>query len=89
MTYSFVCPLPCTYEVKVHANSKDDAVNAILKAGAISCRNMEKQCRCEEARIEMPPFTNEQLRVVVRLCMEEEFDIVTHPAAGGIARKSG
>ena len=88
MTYSFVCPIPCTYEVKVRASSKDDAVGAILKAGAIRCRNIEKQCRCEEARIEMPPFTNEQLRCIVSLCMKEEFD-VTHPAAGGIARQSG
>ena len=89
MTYSFACPVPCTYEVKVRANNKDDAVGAILEAGAIRCRNEDKQCRCEDARIEMPPFTEEQLRGIVRLCMKEELKSRPHPAAGGIARKSG
>ena len=86
MTYSFACPFPCSHEIKVHAENSDAAVNAIIKAGAIRCRNIEKQCRCKEARLKMPPITDEQLRSIVRLCMEEEYNVSTHPAAGGMAR---
>ena len=42
MTYSFACPVPCDHEIKVHAKNNDDAVNAIIRAGAIRCRNMRK-----------------------------------------------
>jgi hypothetical protein len=45
MTYSFACPVPCDYEIKVYTKNNDDAVNAIIRAGAIRCRNIEKNCR--------------------------------------------
>jgi len=72
MTYEFVCPVPCDYRIKVHAKNNNDAVDAIIKAGAMSCRNMEKECHCEKARLNMMPIPQEQLRSIVLLCMKEE-----------------
>lgn len=89
MTYSFACPVPCDYEIKVYAENNDDAVNAIIRAGAIRCRNIEQNCHCEKSRVHLPPVTAEQLRSIVQLCMQEECDVSIHPAGGGIIRKSG
>ncbi len=72
MTFSFACPLPCDYKIKVHAKNHDDAVSAIVREGAMQCRNSEKDCRCDKAHLSMPPMPREQLRSVVRLCMREE-----------------
>ncbi|MGA2330586.1 MAG: hypothetical protein ABSG75_02390 [Syntrophales bacterium] len=83
MTYSFACPVPCDHEIKVYANNNDDAVNAIIRAGAIRCRNIEKNCHCEKAHIQLPPVPAEQLRRIVRLCMKEEHEASTRHAAGG------
>jgi Cdc6-like AAA superfamily ATPase len=83
MTYSFACPLPCDYEITVHANNNDDAVHTIIMAGAMRCRNIEKNCRCEKARVHLPPVTAEQLRSIVRLCMKEEHDPSSRHAGGG------
>ena len=33
MKYSFKCPPPCNYEIKVEANNDDEAVGKIMKAG--------------------------------------------------------
>ena len=33
MKYSFKCPAPCNYEIKVDAQTDDDAVNKIMAAG--------------------------------------------------------
>ena len=87
MTYSFACPVPCDHEIKVHAKDNDDAVNAIIRAGAIRCRNVEKNCHCEKARVQLPPVTVEQLRRIVRLCMKEESEASARHAAGGISFK--
>ena len=83
MTYSFACPVPCDQDIKVHAKNNDDAVNAIIGAGAIRCRNIEKNCHCEKARIQLPPVTAEQLRRIVRLCMKEECGASTPDAPAG------
>jgi hypothetical protein len=88
MTYSFACPVPCDCEIKVHAKNNDEAVNAIITAGAIRCRNIEKNCHCEKAGIPLPPVTAEQLRRIVRLCMKEEYDASTRHAAGGMNHKA-
>lgn len=73
MTYSFACPVPYDHEITVHAKNNDDAVNAIIRAGAIRCRNIEQDCSCEKSRIQLPPVPAEQLRTIVRLCMKEEY----------------
>jgi len=74
MTYSFACPVPCNYEIKVDAEDSDDAIKKIIMAGAIRCRNINNRCYCEKANHHMPPIKEEQLRNIVRLCMKEECD---------------
>jgi hypothetical protein len=41
-------------------------------AGAISCRNIDSQCSCSRAQVDMSPIPEEQLRHIVSLCMREE-----------------
>jgi hypothetical protein len=74
MTYSFSCSVSCNYEIKVDAINGDDAINKIITAGAISCRNINNRCHREKANHNMPPIKEEQLRNIVRLCMREECD---------------
>jgi hypothetical protein len=73
MTYSFVCPLPCNREIRVAANNNLDAIDKIIMAGAISCRNSKNKCICEKAHFDMPPIPEEQLKNIVGLCMREEY----------------
>jgi hypothetical protein len=74
MTYSFACPVPCNREIRVQAKDNLDAVDKIILAGAISCRNGKNRSICEEARFVMPPMPEEQLRNIVGLCIREEND---------------
>ena len=39
MIYSFTCPTPCSREIMVEANNSIDAIDKIIMAGAMSCRN--------------------------------------------------
>ncbi len=75
MTYSFACPAPCNREIKVDAHDNLDAVEKIIMAGAISCRNSDNRCSCKHARIDLSPIPEEQLRRIVSLCMREECDV--------------
>lgn len=72
MIYSFLCPAPCDREIKVDANDDLDAVEKIIMEGAISCRNIDNQCSCNRAHLDMSPIPEEQLRHIVSLCMREE-----------------
>ncbi len=74
MTYSFACPAPCNREITVDAHDTLDAVEKIIMAGAISCRNGDNRCVCSHARIDMSPMPEEELRGIVSLCMREEGD---------------
>ncbi len=65
--YCFMCPPPCNREIMVEANSKHDAIDKIILAGAISCRNSRCNCLCEKAHFDMPPITIEQLKNIVSL----------------------
>ena len=69
MNYSFKCPFPCNYEIKIEAINDDDAINKMIMAGAIRCRNADNRCYCEKARHDMPPIADNQLRKIVSLCM--------------------
>ncbi len=69
MNYSFKCPYPCNYEIKIDAVNDDDAINKMIMAGAIRCRNSDNRCYCENAHHEMPPINDNQLRRIVSLCM--------------------
>lgn len=72
MIYTFACPVPCNRVIKVYANTDDDAINKIIVAGAMSCRNMANKKYCEKGRHNMPSLPEEQLREIVRLSMESE-----------------
>jgi hypothetical protein len=74
LTYSFVCPVPCSREIRVEAKDNLDATDKIIMAGAISCRNGKNQCICEKAKFRMPPIPEEQLKNIVSLCIREEND---------------
>jgi predicted small metal-binding protein len=62
MKYSFKCPAPCNYEVKVDAKNDDEAVERIIKAGEVHRK---------QAHPNMPPMTDEQLKTMVRSGMKK------------------
>lgn len=72
MVYTFACPVPCHRVIKVYANTDDDAVNQIIHAGAMSCRNTANHEYCEQGSYDMPSLPEEQLKEIVRLSMESE-----------------
>jgi hypothetical protein len=72
MVYTFACPVPCNRVIEVYANTDDDAINKMIVAGAMSCRNMANQKYCEMDRYDMPSLPEAQLREIVRLSMEAE-----------------
>ena len=72
MIYSFVCPIPCDHETKVHAKNEDDATIKLVMAGALRCRNAKYLCRCEKAQRNMYRMSEENLKKIVRTCMQEE-----------------
>ncbi|MDP1989871.1 MAG: hypothetical protein Q8K00_02515 [Syntrophales bacterium] len=72
MVYTFACPVPCHQVIKVYANTDDDAINNIIIAGALSCRNMANRKYCEKSRRDMPSLPEERLREIVRFSMEAE-----------------
>lgn len=72
MLYSFICPPPCNREIMVEAENKMDAIDKMIMAGAISCRNSKNDCICEKAHFDMPPITAEQLKNIISLSMRGE-----------------
>ncbi len=62
MKYSFTCPAPCNFEVKVNANNDDEAVDRIIEAGEVHRK---------QAHPDMPSMTREQLTSVVRSGMKK------------------
>lgn len=84
VNYSFLCPFPCRDEIRVEARNLEDAINKIIKAGALRCRNSYARCHCEKIDHEMPPIPPEHLKNLVRLCVQESHDIL----AGGKEAKN-
>jgi len=72
MTYTFSCPAPCRQVIRVDARNDDDAVGKLIKAGAMTCRNRASDDTCDTTRPVMSPWTDLQLRGVVRLIMRAE-----------------
>ncbi len=70
MYYSFTCPFPCNYVIKVGAENSDDAVGKIMAAGAMSCRNLANRCYCEKKDLNLYPIPEDDLRNVVSLHMQ-------------------
>jgi hypothetical protein len=62
MKYSFRCPAPCNYEIKVDAKNDDEAVERIITAG---------EAHRMQAHPDMPPMTQEQLRNIVQSGMKK------------------
>jgi hypothetical protein len=72
MVYTFACPVPCHRVIKVYANTDNDAINYIIVAGALSCRNIANLKYCEKSSRDMPSLPEERLREIVRFSMESE-----------------
>jgi len=72
MIYSFICPSPCNREIIVEAQNNVDAVEKMITAGAISCRNSAKRLSCEKRHFDMSPISPEQLKNIIGLCMRQE-----------------
>ena len=72
MIYTFSCPAPCRRVIRIDARHDDDAVGKIIKAGAMTCRNRASDNTCDTNRPVMSPWTDLQLRGVVRLIMRAE-----------------
>lgn len=72
MIYSFSCPLPCNRKIRVEAKNFPDAVDEMIKAGAIGCRSGKKQFLCEKAHLDMPPIPETHLKSIVSMCTHEE-----------------
>ena len=72
MIYTFSCPAPCRRVIRVDARNDDDAVGKIIKAGAMTCRSRASDNTCDTTRPAMSPWTDLQLRGVVRLIMRAE-----------------
>jgi hypothetical protein len=58
--------------IRVDARNDDDAVGKLIKAGAMTCRNRASDDTCDTTRPVMSPWTDIQLRGVVRLIMRAE-----------------
>jgi len=71
MVYTFICPAPCSKVIMVDATNDDDAVNKLIRAGAINCRNIKKSSFCNK-NPHLCPFTEKELQGIVRLCMTVE-----------------
>ena len=71
MNYTFSCPVPCTRVIMVAANNDDDAVNKIIDAGAINCRNLKNTSCCKKVQ-HLSPLPENKLREIVQLCMNIE-----------------
>lgn len=72
MVYTFACPAPCQRVIKIVATTDDDAINNIIVAGALSCRNKANRTCCEKGRHHMPSLSEDRLREIVRFSMESE-----------------
>jgi len=72
MTYTFSCPAPCQKIIVVEACNDDDAVEKLIKAGAMICRNRQSSGSCNTIHLVMHTLPEKQLREAVRSYMREE-----------------
>lgn len=70
--YSFSCPLPCNREIRVAAENILDAIDRMIEAGAIGCRNGKHHFLCDMPHLDMPPIPEKHLKNIVSLCTQEE-----------------
>ena len=62
MKYTFTCPAPCKYEIKVDANSDGEAVDKIMAEGI-------KHAKTDHP--DMPPMTEGQMKSVILTGMKK------------------
>ena len=72
MTYNFSCPAPCRRVIRVEAHDDEDAVEKIIQAGAMTCRNRGSNDPCNTTHLVLTPLPEMQLRELVRLSMRAE-----------------
>ena len=72
MNYSFACPVPCNQEIIVNASDSIDAIEKIIMAGGMSCRNTNYDCRCQHNSVDMSPVPEDELRRIVSFYIREE-----------------
>ena len=72
MTYNFSCPAPCSRVIRVEAHDDEDAVEKIIRAGAMTCRNRKSNDPCDTTHLVLTPLPEMQLRELVRLSMRAE-----------------
>jgi uncharacterized protein YdiU (UPF0061 family) len=70
MIYTFSCPAPCKRMILIDACTDEDAVDKLIKAGAMICRNSGSHGRCGMTHLVMPPLPDKRLRAIVRLHMQ-------------------
>ena len=62
MKYSFTCPAPCNYQIKVDAKSDDEAVDKILAEG---------MKHAKQAHPNMPSMNEKEAKTMVRTNMKK------------------
>jgi hypothetical protein len=62
MKYSFTCPAPCNYEIKIDAMGDDEAVNKIMAEGV-------KHAKKDHP--DMPPMTEGEMKTMIRTGMKK------------------
>jgi hypothetical protein len=56
MTYNFSCPAPCIRVIRVEAHDDEDAVEKIIQAGAMTCRNRGSNDPCDTTHLVLTPL---------------------------------
>jgi predicted small metal-binding protein len=62
MKYSFKCPAPCNYEIKVDAQNDDEAMNKTMAAGKVHAK---------EKHPNMPPMSEQQMKDMFKAGMKK------------------
>ena len=62
MKYSFKCPAPCNYEIKVDATNDNDAMNKIMTAG---------KEHAKKAHPDMSPMSEQQMKDMLKAGMKK------------------
>jgi predicted small metal-binding protein len=62
MKYSFKCPAPCNYEIKVDAQNDDEAMNKLMAAGKVHAK---------EKHPDMPPMSEQQRKDMFKAGMKK------------------
>jgi predicted small metal-binding protein len=62
MKYSFTCPGPCNYEIKVDAKDDQEAIGKIMTEGVEHAKKDHP---------DMPPMTEEQMKSMIRTGMKK------------------